>query len=89
MSRSEVDEFARRALQGASLWEEVLRVDPQGIAEAAQTYAGRMRSFSVRSASQLREMFEGTGFNVKEITTAEVPGEVASTIYAEIIAILT
>jgi len=87
-SSTQAEEFARRAMQGATLWEEVLGVDPQEISDAARIYASRMRSFPVSSVDQLRQMFEEAGFTLEEMTTAEVPGEMASTVYAEIVAIL-
>ena len=86
-SDAQAEEFARRALQGATLWEEVLDVDPQQISDAAFIYASRMRSFSVSSVDQLRQMFEEGGFTLEEMTTVEVPGEMVSSVYAEIVAI--
>ena len=82
----QADSFRRRAIQEARRWQGFLRCAPEEIANLAQRYAERMVSFSLGSEESVRSLFKDAGFSVTRLELAEVPGEMASTIYAEIVA---
>ena len=80
------DTFRRRALQEARRWQGFLSSPPEAIAILAQRYAERMTSYSLGSEEEARSLFTDVGFVVQSLVIAEVPGEMASTLYAEIVA---
>ncbi|MHB8348712.1 MAG: hypothetical protein ACYDHM_16560 [Acidiferrobacterales bacterium] len=45
-----------------------------------------MTSYSLSSEDEVRSLFHDAGFNVKTLILTEVPGEMASTQYAEVVA---
>ncbi|MHB8388899.1 MAG: class I SAM-dependent methyltransferase [Acidobacteriaceae bacterium] len=82
----QADSFRRRALQEARRWQGFLSCPPNRIANLAQRYAERMTSYSLSSEDEVRSLFHDAGFNVKTLILTEVPGEMASTQYAEVVA---
>lgn len=83
----QADAFRRKALQEARRWQGFLPCSPDTIANLAQRYAERMTSFSFSSEEDVRSLFELNGFDIKKLAIAEVPGEMASTLYGEIEAV--
>lgn len=83
---AQADTFRRRALQEAVAWQGFLSHSPELVANQAQRYAERMVSYSLRSDDEVRSLFTDAGFALENYQVAEVPGEMESTIYAEIVA---
>jgi hypothetical protein len=82
----QADAFRRKALQEARRWQSFLSCPPERIANLAQRYAERMTSYSFSSEDEVRSLFQDAGLNVKTLIVVEVPGEMASTLYAEVVA---
>lgn len=82
----QADNFRRRALQEARRWQGFLPCAPERIANLAQRYAERMTSYSFASEAEVRSLFKEAGMIISELRLAEVPGEMASTLYAEVVA---
>jgi hypothetical protein len=82
----QADAFRQRAMQEAQRWQDFLPLSPEVIANRAQRYAERMISFSIRSIDEIRQLFEDRSFRVDHLRTTVVPGEMASTTYAQIVA---
>ncbi len=78
--------FRSRAFQAAMRWQEFLPISPGELANEAQRYAERMTSFSVRTDDELRQAFAESGFDPVHITNVTVPGEMSTTVYAEVVA---
>ncbi len=82
----QADAFRRRALQEARRWQGFIRCAPEQVANLAQRYAERMVSYPLESESAVRAQFEHAGFEVTRLDRAQVPGEMAGTLYAEVVA---
>lgn len=80
------DAFRRRALQEATRWQDFLDKSPEEIANKSQRYAERMVSYSIKSIEEIEKLFIENNFKIDEIKTSIVPGEMSSTMYAEVIA---
>jgi hypothetical protein len=83
---SEADIFRRRALQEARKWQSFIRCHAEQIADLAQRYAERMTSYSLGSEAEVKSLFSDAGFKIEQCNLNTVPGEMASTLYAEIVA---
>lgn len=82
----QADAFRRRALQEARRWQGFIGRPLEEIANGAQRYAERMTSYSLGSAEELSELLTACGFAIDYLQVACVPGEMASTDYAEVVA---
>lgn len=82
----QADAFRKRAMQEAQRWQDFLPLSPEVIANRAQRYAERMISFSIKSIDEIRQLFEDQSFQIDDLRTTVVPGEMASTAYAQIVA---
>jgi hypothetical protein len=82
----QADAFRRRALIEARRWQSFIGVQPEVIAQGAQRYAERMTSYSFQSEEEVERLFTDSGFRIESLQICEVPGEMSSTNYAEIIA---
>lgn len=83
---SEAEAFRRRAFQEARRWQGFIRSPAEQIANLSQRYAERMVSYSVGSQEEVLSLFTEAGFVVKRCDLNTVPGEMASTLYAEVVA---
>jgi hypothetical protein len=83
---SQADSFRRRALTEARRWQGFLGVAPDTIANGAQRYAERMVSYPFRSEEESNLLWSKCGFHVEISRIKEVPGEMSSTMYIEIMA---
>ena len=82
----QADTFRRRALQEARRWQGFIRCPAEQVANLAKRYAERMISYSFSSEEEVRSLFINAGFTIKSLNIAQVPGEMAITLYAEIVA---
>lgn len=82
----QADAFRRRALQEARRWQGFLRCQPDEIANLAQRYAERMTSYPFTSKADVEVVFTLEGFRLDHSDLVQVPGEMASTLYAEVVA---
>lgn len=82
----QADAFRRKAFDEAQRWQGFLTLQPERIAVLAQRYAERMISYSFGSDGEITSLFQEEGFAVTSLSTVEVPGEMASTTYAELVA---
>lgn len=83
----QVSKFERRALVQARRWQGFLRRPPERVASLARVYAERMRSHSIASRDELANLFAAGGFDVTRLDLAEVTGEMAPTVYGELVAV--
>lgn len=83
----QIKEFRCKALLEARRWQGFLPSSAEEIANLAEQYAKRMTSYSFNSENELRSLLLGAGFIIERIELAEVPGEMESTIYAEVLAL--
>lgn len=86
-SDEDVDAFRARADQEANRWHGLLGIGRAQIATMAANYARRMVSHSFRSIDEIVQLLRESGFDVVEMRARDTPGEMASTTYAEAIAI--
>ncbi len=82
----QVAAFRSKALQEAKRWQGFLGMSPEETATQAATYAERMVSYSFRSVDEVLRLLTEAGFSVPRLIQKEVPGEMASTLYCEIVA---
>ena len=85
-TQEQADAFRRKAFDEAQRWQGFLTLQPERIAVLAQRYAERMISYSFGSDGEITSLFQEEGFAVTSLSTVEVPGEMASTTYAELVA---
>jgi hypothetical protein len=86
---AQADSFRHRAVREAKKWANFLPMPPAEIGSRAQRYAERMTSHPINSVDELRHLFTSNGFSIEELATVDVPGEMAPTVYAEVVAIRT
>jgi len=82
----QVDMFRKRALAQATRWQDFLPITAEEIAIKAQRYAERMVSHPIVSADELRDTFLRRGYDFERFDQVEVKGEMAPTIYIEMVA---
>lgn len=82
----QVTAFRKKALQEARRWRGFLGLSPEETASQAARYAERMVSYSFRSADEVSRLFSDAGFEIVRLVKNEVPGEMASTTYCDIVA---
>jgi SAM-dependent methyltransferase len=82
----QVTAFKSKALQEARRWQGFLGLSPEETASQAATYAERMISYSFRSVDELVHLLKDGGFDIDRLIKKEVPGEMASTLYCEVVA---
>jgi SAM-dependent methyltransferase len=68
------DALTRHAYELAKRWREFLDLDPREVAQAAQRLADGGRRYSMRSRSEVRELFEREGFVVDRLTFKTLNG---------------
>jgi len=83
---AQADSFRHRAIKEATKWADFLNLSPAEIGRRARRYAEQMTSYPVESSESLRRTFEDNGFVMDSLHVVEVPGELAPTIYAEVVA---
>jgi hypothetical protein len=86
-SPAQADSFRYRASREAKKWADFLQVAPAEIGNRAQRYAERMTSCPIESADEIHQLFTCNGFKIEQLHTVEVPGEMAPTVYAQIVAV--
>jgi hypothetical protein len=80
------DAFRRRALQEARRWQDFLACPPDRVANLAQRYAERMTSHSFGSREEIECLFDDAGFAIEQLAIEQVPGEMSSTLYGQVVA---
>ncbi len=68
--------FGTAVLRKAEAMTEIVGVEPRQLAEEARIYAGKQKAYPVRSAEEIRALFEQAGFTVEQLKcTAVTAGE--------------
>ncbi len=83
---AQADSFRHRAIREARKWADFLSSSSSDIGNRAQRYAERMASYPIESTAELKHLFSANGFEVEALDPVDLPGEMAPTLYAEIVA---
>ncbi len=86
VSPTQVAAFRRRAYDESARWRGFLDMAPDDVAARAESYAERILSYPVGSQQQLASLFEEVGLHLDALEVADVPGEMAGTTYARVVA---
>lgn len=85
-TEEQIRAFKNKAKQEAKRWQGFLAHSIDDIANGAEKYAQRMRSYSIPSEDAVKDLFLDVGFDIDRFDCVNVRGEMKTTIYTEVVA---